>query len=702
MGSSNYRFSLDVQSSVSQVSLPVKLGDTYRTLYITLNDGGVPFTIEDGCVAFISAKKADGKYLANNCTIKHNSVIKVKFTEQTANVEGIVECEIRLYAPSGDKLTSAKFIMVVSPRAVGEGDIAVSEDEMNVLDAIGKTEAARNGAELAREEAENLRVTAETLRVTAESSRVSAESSRVSDETARAAAETNRKAAENLRATLETNRKAAETARASAETERVSAENTRAESEALRESAENTRSEAEASRVSAETARAKAETSRAEAEATRDSKESTRSSNEAKRNTAESVRISQENARKTAENTRHNAETERKDAEALRVSAEESRVSAETARATAEAQREAKLKSLQDQIDELKASGGGGGGKNYDTEIADLQAQIDNLKPVKYSEGLEYEMLNGEYSVSGIGTCTDTVVYIPLIHDGVAVTRIRNTAFQHCTTADEIVMHNGIIEIGDNAFSLSSIKRIVFPKNLKLIPLSVCYDCKSLETAVICCPDATFQDFYGVMWNNFSGCDSLTDIYVPWSEGAVIGAPWGASENCTIHYDTDVSRYASVNYDEKIADLQAQIDELKKNSGGNNDSIVGTWVFKDELDNPISEDTVTEFHADFEAFDRDGNVYVCDLIQILPEGATLGFYRSDYSVMIDDIWDSNEWLGKKSNIINILEEPTDEAFIEWLKINATYAGTQIFDLQSQINAINARLDGFINVAEVGA
>lgn len=178
MGSSNYRFSLDIQSNVSQVSLPVRLGDTYRTLYITLNDGGVPYTIEDGCVAIISAKKPDGKYLANACTIKRNSVIKVKFTEQTANVKGIVECEVRLYAPAGEMLTSARFIIVVSPRAVGDGDVSLSENEKTILDAIGAAEAERKGAELARADAETVRTEAESARVEAEQKRAEADEAR--------------------------------------------------------------------------------------------------------------------------------------------------------------------------------------------------------------------------------------------------------------------------------------------------------------------------------------------------------------------------------------------------------------------------------------------------------------------------------------------------------------------------------------------
>ena len=35
----------------------------------------------------------------------------------------------------------------------------------------------------------------------------------------------------------------------------------------------------------------------------------------------------------------------------------------------------------------------------------------------------------------------------------------------------------------------------------------------------------------------FSNCANLTDIYVPWSSGAVADAPWGAT-NAAIHYDT--------------------------------------------------------------------------------------------------------------------------------------------------------------------
>ena len=34
----------------------------------------------------------------------------------------------------------------------------------------------------------------------------------------------------------------------------------------------------------------------------------------------------------------------------------------------------------------------------------------------------------------------------------------------------------------------------------------------------------------------FTGCDKLTTINVPWSEGEVANAPWGAT-NAVINYD---------------------------------------------------------------------------------------------------------------------------------------------------------------------
>ena len=55
------------------------------------------------------------------------------------------------------------------------------------------------------------------------------------------------------------------------------------------------------------------------------------------------------------------------------------------------------------------------------------------------------------------------------------------------------------------------------------------------------CAELTELTFKGtptsIANNAFQTCNNLLDIYVPWAEGAVSSAPWGAT-NATIHYNT--------------------------------------------------------------------------------------------------------------------------------------------------------------------
>lgn len=153
MNSSNYRFTLDMQSNQSQVSLPVRLGDTNRRLYIILTDGGTPFILEDGFRAVLFGRKADGKTLNNDCIIENKSTIRYDFTSNTASKSGVVDCELRVYDAQGKLVTTPRFILVVDERVLYDDDI-VSESERSALDAIYGSETARENAEKDRIEAE--------------------------------------------------------------------------------------------------------------------------------------------------------------------------------------------------------------------------------------------------------------------------------------------------------------------------------------------------------------------------------------------------------------------------------------------------------------------------------------------------------------------------------------------------------------------
>lgn len=91
---------------------------------------------------------------------------------------------------------------------------------------------------------------------------------------------------------------------------------------------------------------------------------------------------------------------------------------------------------------------------------------------------------------------------------GIYVDRIRNYAFAYSR----------------NLISLT------IPSSIRYVFNYVCYDCSNLRTVTF---KGTPKSIYSPA---FSHCDNLTTINVPWSEGEVESAPWGAT-NATINYN---------------------------------------------------------------------------------------------------------------------------------------------------------------------
>lgn len=173
MNSSINRFSLNMHSAQSQISIPVLLGDTGRTFRISLSDGGNPYIIVDGCLAKLSIKRPTGTRLEEFCAIEYNTTIVYNFdqNENTCAVEGIHECDVTLYGLDGAVLTTAMFTMVVSERVITSDDIIVTDEDLTAVDAMLKAEASRQVAENNRVEAEVERSEAEAERVANEEER---------------------------------------------------------------------------------------------------------------------------------------------------------------------------------------------------------------------------------------------------------------------------------------------------------------------------------------------------------------------------------------------------------------------------------------------------------------------------------------------------------------------------------------------------
>ena len=252
MSNSVYKFTLDIHSTQSQISLPVVLGDTSRSLLISLSENGNPYVLEDGSMAVFTAKKPDDTSLFNSCVILNNRIVQYDFTNQTASAAGLVDCQLRIYNTNETLIASPRFSMVVDSEVIYDDDVPISEDERTAIDNMMTAEA--------------IRIANEAIRVTNEINRTTAENGRVTAEGLRVSAETGRANAEDLRVSAESGRVSAESGRVSAESGRVSAESGRVSAEALRAAAEGGRVSAESGRVSAENGRVSAEAARVAAE----------------------------------------------------------------------------------------------------------------------------------------------------------------------------------------------------------------------------------------------------------------------------------------------------------------------------------------------------------------------------------------------------------------------------------------------------
>jgi len=106
----------------------------------------------------------------------------------------------------------------------------------------------------------------------------------------------------------------------------------------------------------------------------------------------------------------------------------------------------------------------------------------------KFSQGLLYELINNEteYSVIGIGVCTDLDIIIPAQYNGKPVTNIGAFSFRNCGLLKSVKIPNSITSIGYFAFEeCDSLKSIEIPNSVTSIDDNAFSDCDSLTSITI-------------------------------------------------------------------------------------------------------------------------------------------------------------------------------------------------------------------------
>lgn len=130
---------------------------------------------------------------------------------------------------------------------------------------------------------------------------------------------------------------------------------------------------------------------------------------------------------------------------------------------------------------------------------------------------------------------------------------ILDKAFYNCRNLTNINLPNSLKQIGERAFENCALKSIDIPNSVTIISEGAFLGCafESVVLNVDILGNYAFsycQNLKTVIFKKkptslgwaFSDDENITDVYVPWAEGEVADAPWGAL-NATIHYNSDTA-----------------------------------------------------------------------------------------------------------------------------------------------------------------
>lgn len=160
---------------------------------------------------------------------------------------------------------------------------------------------------------------------------------------------------------------------------------------------------------------------------------------------------------------------------------------------------------------------------------------IETVEKQGFSLCYQLKEINLPNTVSYIGTaafnfCTSLEKFdIPPL-----VTTLESQTFSNCVKLKKITGIERMTSIGANCFDSCVLLEgtVVLNEAISELGQYVFRNCFSLEKVIFLgTPTGTLNT------NAFQNCPKLKDIYVPWSEGEVANAPWGATK-ATIHYNT--------------------------------------------------------------------------------------------------------------------------------------------------------------------
>lgn len=198
--------------------------------------------------------------------------------------------------------------------------------------------------------------------------------------------------------------------------------------------------------------------------------------------------------------------------------------------------------SIQDLIDGYGNGVEGGSEEFYGVKFLEFkdangENASETLPTIADARSLDGHNMRPERMVYGLFSNTSAnlngglYVYLKEVYMPSEPTSYSNT-FVRCFQLEKIYGNcENVTTLGGTFDGCSALAEIPYMPNLTSVGANSFRNCTALTSINFYKNLTTFAS------SAFTGCTNLTNIYVPWAEGEVANAPWGAT-NATIHYNT--------------------------------------------------------------------------------------------------------------------------------------------------------------------
>lgn len=257
------------------------------------------------------------------------------------------------------------------------------------------------------------------------------------------------------------------------------------------------------------------------------------------------------------------------------------------------------------------------------------------IDPEYCSEGLEYTLSDdgSYYILSGIGTCTDTTIIVPYLHNDLPVKEIGESAFEYCEFIVEVIVGDAVVLINDYAFdSCTSLTSVTIGSGVETIGSCAFEWCESLTnvtipSSVMSISDDAFYDCSMLRYNEYDNGYYLGNDDNPYH--ALIVAKDEAITSCIINSNTRVisNAFGKCEYLTEIA-IPSGVTTIAPY----------TFAFCKRLERVVIPDSVVSIEQDaFHHCYALKDVVIPDSVKTIGESAFSSCYALEEIVIVDGI-----------------------------------------------------------------